>query len=180
MLKVWFTAGESIFNMVLLVSIQIRLLSTHSETGEYFKAQTSHSEISQMTSTTLRRPKCSIINRFIFIFPCPLHAIAFKSMLFWNEYFSMQCTEHTNTIDRWGQTRIWPTFLFADALFLISHRPSVLLHDFLLGMTLSIEFYYESFDLLGQCIFIRQCQALYKNSYSVISSIHLTCPESYI
>ncbi len=42
----------------------------------YTKAQTSHSEISQVT--TLRRPKCSIINRFIFIFPCPLHAIALK------------------------------------------------------------------------------------------------------
>ncbi len=64
--------------MVLLVSIYIRLLSTHSETGEYHKAQTSHSEISQITTTTLRRPKCSIINPFIFIFPCPLHAIAFK------------------------------------------------------------------------------------------------------
>ncbi len=36
------------------------------------------SEISHMTTTTLRRPKCSIINRFIFIFPCPQHAIAFN------------------------------------------------------------------------------------------------------
>ncbi len=75
-----FRAGESIFYMVLLVSIYIRLLSTHSETGEYSKAQTSHSEISQLTTTTLRRPKCSIINWFIFIFPCPLHAIAFKTL----------------------------------------------------------------------------------------------------
>ena len=37
----------SIGYMVLLVSIYIRLLSTHSDTGEYHKAQTSHSEISQ-------------------------------------------------------------------------------------------------------------------------------------
>ncbi len=28
--------------------------------------------------TTLRRPKCSIINRIIFIFRCPLHVIAFN------------------------------------------------------------------------------------------------------
>ncbi len=74
--------------MVLLVSIYIRLLSTHSETGEYHKAQTSHSEISQMTTTTLRRPKCSIINLFIFIFPCPLHAIAFKS---YNQFLIIKC-----------------------------------------------------------------------------------------
>ncbi len=40
-----------------------------------------YTEISQMTTTTLRRPKCSIINRIIFIFPCPLHAIAFKHCL---------------------------------------------------------------------------------------------------
>ena len=44
-----------------------------------------------MTTTTLRRPKCSIISRLIFIFPCPLQAIAFKSVLFrvilfeWND-----------------------------------------------------------------------------------------------
>ncbi len=43
---------------------------------DFFNAQTSHSEMSQMTTTTLRRSKCSIINWFIFILPCPLLAIA--------------------------------------------------------------------------------------------------------
>ena len=50
-------------------------LSTHSETSEYYKAQTSHSEILQMTTTNLRRPKFLIINWFIFILPCPLLAL---------------------------------------------------------------------------------------------------------
>ena len=44
----------------------------------FFQVTSLKSSISQMTTTTLRRPKCSIINRIIFIFPCPLHAIAFK------------------------------------------------------------------------------------------------------
>ncbi len=34
--------------------------------------------LTKLISTTLRRVKCSIINRYIFIFLCPLLAIAFK------------------------------------------------------------------------------------------------------
>ena len=90
--------------MVLLVSIYIKLLSTHSETGEYHKSQTSHSEISQMTTTSLRRPKCSITNRFIFIFPWPLHAIAFKSAgALWDEAVLIFARKWFNSLEMFLQ-----------------------------------------------------------------------------